>query len=127
MGSPRLRPTLNFFMADTTDTVDTTDIILTHITLTLWANLPPVSMLLTKPSPVLPSTDMPSVMPRLKPTPPISTVDTPDTTDIPTDTDMDTLALTTATVSNLPPVSIILTKLSPALKARSINFSYFSK
>merc|ERR1712004_330019 len=98
-----------------------TDIILTHITLTLWANLPPVSMLLTKPSPVLPTTDMPSVMPRLKPTPPISTVDTtvdtPDTTDIPTVMDMDTLALTTATVSNLPPVSIILTKLSPALKA----------
>merc|ERR1711953_1529148 len=108
----RLRPTLNFFMADTTDTVDTTDIILTHITLTLWANLPPVSMLLTNPSPVLPTTDMPSVMPRLKPTPPISTVDTtvdtPDTTDIPMamDTAMDTLALTTATVSNLPPVSM---------------------
>merc|ERR1712012_777047 len=104
--------------------VDTMDI--TLMLTTVWAaKLPPVSTLPEHPSPVLPTTDMPSVTLRL--TPPLmltthTTVDTPDTTDILMDMDTDstdTLDTTadTAMVSSLLPVSTLSTNPSPALKA----------
>merc|ERR1712156_334289 len=128
---PRLRPrpTLNSSMGVLTEPtltlmVDTMDIILTLTT--VWAaKLPPVLTLPEHPSPVLPTTDMPSVTLRLTPPLMLTThtmVDTPDTTDILMDMDTDSTdtpdtTADTAMVSSLLPVSMLPMFPSPALKA----------
>merc|ERR1712156_24986 len=113
---PRLRPrpTLNSSMLVLTEPtltlmVDTMDIILTLTT--VWAaKLPPVSTLPEHPSPVLPTTDMPSVTLRLIPPLMLTTHTTVDTPDIPMDMDTDSTdtpdtTADTAMVSSLLPVS----------------------